>query len=227
MRFGCAMLVCMTAMAPQANAQVTPAARFALLTALEAAIKAEKDTLKTELVAQARATDATGFNSPFGKISITQPRDSVVVSNESAFVEYVEEQLPNAIQTIKVAEEWARAAVLERLEFVKNGVLVDGKYVSDAVVVGTPPDPDAAPDAPEELNAFSVQGEPLKNAVIKDFFVDPATDRVLDCVAVKPAGEPYPAFPSSPNKKAAVAAARDFLNGAAPQLVDAVKELTA
>lgn len=221
------MLVRMTAITPQAGAQVTPAARFALLTALEAAIKAEKEPLKAELIAQARATDATGFNSPFGKISITQPQASVTVRNETAFVEYIEEQLPNAIQTIKIAEEWARAAILDRLEYVQNGVLVDGKYVPGAIVMATPPDPDGDPDAPEELTAFTPQGEPLEDAVIKDFFVDPATDRVLDCVAIKPAGDAYPAFPSSPNKKAAVAAARDFLSGAAPQLVDAVKELTA
>jgi len=221
------MLVRMTAIAPQAGAQVTPAARFALLTALEAAIKAEKEPLKAELIAQARATDATGFNSPFGKISITTPQASMTVSNETAFVDYIEEQLPNAIQTIKIAEEWARAAILERLDYIKGGVLVDGKYRPDTTVMSVQPDADVDPDAPEELVVFDTTGEPLADAVVKDFFVDPATDRVLDFVSVKPASDPYPAFPSSPNKKAAVAAAQDFLKGAAPQLVDAVKELTA
>jgi hypothetical protein len=217
----------MTAIAPQAGAQVTPAARFALLTALEAAIKAEKEPLKAELIAQARATDATGFNSPFGKISITQPQASVSVSDESAFVDYIEETLPNAIQTIKIAAEWARASLLDRLVYVESGVLVNGAYVPDATVMAVQPDPDADPDAPEEVVVFAVDGTPLDDAVVKSFFVDPSTDRVLDFVALKPAGDAYPAFPSSPNKKAAVAAARDFLSGAAPQLVDAVKELTA
>lgn len=221
------MLVRMTAIAPQAGAQVTPAARFALLTALEAAIKAEKEPLKAELIAQARATDATGFNSPFGKISITTPQASMTVSNETALVDYVEEQLPNAIQTIKIAEEWARAAILERLILVKDGVLVDGAYMPGATVMSVQPDPDADPDAPEEVVVFDLAGEPVENAVVKEFFVDPATDRVVDFVAVKPAGDPYPAFPSSPNKKAAVSAAQDFLKGAAPALVDSLKELTA
>lgn len=221
------MLVRMTAIAPQAGAQVTPAARFALLTALEAAIKAEKEPLKAELIAQARATDATGFNSPFGKISITTPQASMTVSNETALVDYIEEQLPNAIQTIKIAEEWARAAVLERLVFVKDGVLVDGVHMPGATVMSVQPDPDADPDAPEEVVVFNLAGEPVENAVVKDFFVDPATDRVVDFVVVKPAGDPYPAFPSSPNKKAAVSAAQDFLKGAAPALVDSLKELTA
>lgn len=219
------MLVRMTAIAPQGSTPVTPATRFALLTAIEAAIKAEKESLKPELIALSRATDASGFNSPFGKISITQPQATVTITNETAFIEYIKEVLPNAIQTIEVAEEWARASVLDRLEHVAVGVLLDGKFVQDATVMQVPAD-DSDPNGAQESIALTADGEILDDAVITSFFFDPSTDRVIQFAAVKPAGEPYPAYPSSPAKKAAVQAARDFLSAAAPQLVDSVKELT-
>lgn len=219
------MLVRMTAIATQGSAPVTAATRFALLTAIEAAIKAEKESLKPELIALSRATDATGFNSPFGKISITTPQASVVVTNETALIAYVKEVLPNAVSTIEVAEEWARASVLDRLEYVASGVLLDGKYIQDATIMQVPAD-DGDPDGAQETVALTADGEILDDAVVATFFFDPSTDRVVDFAAVKPAGEPYPAYPSSPAKKAAVQAAREFITAAAPQLVDSVKELT-
>lgn len=219
------MLVHMTVIASQGSAPVTAATRFALLTALEAAIKAEKDSLKPELIAQARATDATGFNSPFGKISITQPKASVGITNESEFIEYIKEVLPSAVQTIEIAEEWARASVLDRLEFIQSGALVDGKYVPGTTTMQVPAD-DADPDGAQESIVLTQGGEILDDAVVSDFLFDPSTDRVITFAAVKPAGDPYPAYPSSPNKKAAVQAAREFISAAAPQLVESVKELT-
>lgn len=213
----------MTDTAIQGTPLVTAATRFALLTALEAAIKVEKDALKPEIVAQAKATDATGFNSPFGKISLTTPKDTVAVSNETALTEFVKELYPQAVQTIEVAEEWARAAVLDSLTYVKDGVAVDGQLISGANIIEVPAEnPD---DEPEILIANSA-GEEITDAIIGDYFHTP-DGKVVDFVAVKPGGAPYPAYPSSPQKKSTVAAATSFLQESAPALVEALKAITA
>jgi len=212
----------MTDTAIQATTPVTAATRFALLTALEAAIKSEKDALKPEIVAQALATDATGFNSPFGKISLTVPKDTIGVSNELALIEYVKATYPQAVQTIEVAEEWARAAVLDSLRFVKDGVAVDGQLVAGANIVEVPGEnPEAKPD----IVVFGADGAEVTGATVGDYFHAP-DGSVVTFVTMRPGGPAYPAYPSSPAKKATVAAATEFLRASAPALVEALKEIT-
>lgn len=202
----------------QTKANVSPATQFAFYSAIEQAAKSAKESLKTKLVEDARTTEATGFNSPFGKVSISQPKDSVTVSNEEALVEYVERVLPTAVQTVKVVEEWARAALLDRLVLHRGAVLVDGALVPDAHVV--------VDEAEGTTSAYTSGGEPIENAVITDAFVDSATDEVVTFASVKPGGNWYPTYSSSPAKKSTIQAAVEFLEAATPTMVESMKELT-
>lgn len=214
---GCATIDPMTAIT-QTNATVSPATKFAFYSAIEQAAKSAKETLKTKLVEDAKTTEATGFNSPFGKVSISQPKDSVTISNEEALVEYVERVLPTAVQTVKVVEEWARAAILDRLALQKGAVLVNGARIPDAVVV--------VDETEGTASAFTPGGEPIDGAVIADVFVDTMTDEVVTFAAVKPGGNWYPTYSSSPAKKSTVQAATEFLEAATPAMVESMKELT-
>ena len=202
----------------QATATVSPATKFAFYSAIESAAKSAKESLKTELVESAKSTEATGFNSPFGKVSISQPKDSVTVSNEQALIEYAERVLPTAVQTVKVVEEWARAALLDRLTFHRGAVVLDGALVADAQVV--------VDESDGTSMALTPQGEPIDGAVVKDAFVDEMTGEVVEFASVKPGGNWYPTYSSSPNKKATVQAAQDFLEAATPAMVQSMKELT-
>lgn len=214
---GCATIDPMTAIT-QATATVSPATKFAFYSAIEQAAKSAKETLKTELVESAKSTEATGFNSPFGKVSISQPKDSVTVSDEAALIEYAERVLPTAVQTVKVVEEWARAALLDRLTFHRGAVVLDGALVPDAQVVVDEQDGTSM--------ALTPQGEPIDGAVVKDVFVDELTSEVVEFAALKPGGNWYPTYSSSPAKKATVQAAQDFLEAATPTMVESMKELT-
>lgn len=202
----------------QATATVSPATKFAFYSAIESAAKSAKDSLKTELVESAKSTEATGFNSPFGKVSISQPKDSVTVSNEQALIDYAERVLPTAVQTVKVVEEWARAALLDRLTFHRGAVVLNGALVADAQVV--------VDESDGTSMALTPQGEPIDGAVVKDAFVDEMTGEVVEFASVKPGGNWYPTYSSSPNKKATVQAAQDFLEAATPAMVQSMKELT-
>lgn len=213
----CATIDPMTAIT-QATATVSPATKFAFYSAIESAAKSAKESLKTELVESAKSTEATGFNSPFGKVSISQPKDSVTVSNEQALIEYAERVLPTAVQTVKVVEEWARAALLDRLTFHRGAVVLDGALVADAQVV--------VDESDGTSMALTPRGEPIDGAVVKDAFVDEMTGEVVEFASVKPGGNWYPTYSSSPNKKATVQAAQDFLEAATPAMVQSMKELT-
>lgn len=217
MPLGCATIDPMTAIT-QATATVSPATKFAFYSAIESAAKSAKESLKTELVESAKSTEATGFNSPFGKVSISQPKDSVTVSNEQALIDYAERVLPTAVQTVKVVEEWARAALLDRLTFHRGAVVLDGALVADAQVV--------VDESDGTSMALTPQGEPIDGAVVKDAFVDEMTGEVVEFASVKPGGNWYPTYSSSPNKKATVQAAQDFLEAATPAMVQSMKELT-
>lgn len=202
----------------QATATVSPATKYAFYSAIEQAAKSAKDSLKTELVDSAKTTEATGFNSPFGKVSISQPKDSVTISNEQALIDYAERVLPTAVQTIKVVEEWARAALLDRLTYHRNAVVLDGALVPDAQVVVDEQDGTSM--------ALTPKGELIDGAVIRDVFVDEMTGEIVEYAAIKPGGNWYPTYSSSPAKKSTVQAATEFLEAATPTMVAQMKELT-
>lgn len=214
---GCATMDPMTAIT-QATATVSPATKFAFYSAIEQAAKSAKESLKTELVDSAKTTEATGFNSPFGKVSISQPKDSVTISDEQALIDYAERVLPTAVQTIKVVEEWARAALLDRLTFHRNAVVLDGVLVPDAQVVVDEQDGTSM--------ALTPKGELIDGAVIRDVFVDEMTGEIVEFAAIKPGGNWYPTYSSSPAKKSTVQAATEFLEAATPTMVAQMKELT-
>jgi len=94
------------------------ALRLAAITVIADAAKDAKDRLRDQFAEQLNAVGADAAKAALegtevAKVSLVSPKSSAIVVNESAFVDYVEQEFPNEI--VKSVRESYKKVFLERI----------------------------------------------------------------------------------------------------------------
>jgi hypothetical protein len=161
-----------------------PAERAVALMALAEAIKTEADKAKAESLTLAEMVGAKSFRTPMGALTITQKQAPVQIK-EAALLDWVREHDADLIETLEQVKPWAVKQIADRLVVIEDNVY------------------DSA-DLPKGAEYIVEDG----TVVLTDgTLVEPVPFATVG--SIPPA---YVSWPSSPEKKAAQAAAQAFVH---------------